>query len=363
MHFVTRHRHIPRSAKLAGLAAAAIGVFGFVSTATAWDAHGHRVITTLAMEKLGAAKDCPEWLKDPGTIAQVSDQAPVPDRWRSVRVPQLKHQSDPDHYFDVEDLSDYGMTLKELPPLRHEFIKQLVLTRQRLGAEFKGRPVNPAADNAKTQEWPGFAPWAICEWYGRVQSSFKTIRTLEKLNDPNRKDQLTMAKANALASIGILSHFLGDCAQPLHTTKHHHGWIGENPNGYTTDRGIHAYIDGGVLKLHKLGVANVRPAVKSTLTVNPQDPWNQVLNYIGRSHEKVEPLYQLKKSGELDQETGKTFIIERLADASEFLGVMLVAAWESAAPGDRDAREFVGYDGFEMTRSDGQESAVPIPAR
>ena len=44
----------------------------------------------------------------------------------------------------------------------------------------------------------------------------------------------------------------GDIAQPLHTTKHHHGWKGENPNGYTTEYSIHAYIDGGVLKLHRI---------------------------------------------------------------------------------------------------------------
>lgn len=323
------------------------------SPARAWDAHGHRLITMLGMERLATAKNCPAWLKDPKAIAMVADEAPTPDRWRSSKVPQLKHLNDPDHYIDIEDLDDYGMTLQTVPSLRNEFIKQLALAREKAGSNFKGRPVNPARDTAKTQEWPGFALHSICEGYGKIQIAFMTVRTLEKLNDPKRAPQLEMAKANALVQIGIMSHYLGDCAQPLHTTKHHHGWIGDNPNGYTTDRGIHAYIDGGVLKLHHITADTVRPFVKSELTVNPQDPWNQVLNYVERSHAQVEPLYQLKKSGDLDKEKGKQFIIDRLADAGEFMGIMLKTAWESAEPNDKEVKDFVGFDTFELSQPAG----------
>ena len=39
--------------------------------------------------------------------------------------------------------------------------------------------------------------------------------------------------------MGVMGHYVGDCAQPLHTTKHHNGWVGENPHGYTTWPGLH----------------------------------------------------------------------------------------------------------------------------
>ena len=57
--------------------------------------------------------------------------------------------------------------------------------------------------------------------------------------------------------MGILAHFVGDAAQPLHTTKHHHGWKGDNPNGYTTENSIHAYIDGGVIKTQRIDAEGV----------------------------------------------------------------------------------------------------------
>ena len=45
--------------------------------------------------------------------------------------------------------------------------------------------------------------------------------------------------------MGVMGHYVGDATQPLHTTKHYNGWVGDNPEGYTTSRKIHSWIDGG----------------------------------------------------------------------------------------------------------------------
>jgi hypothetical protein len=313
--------------------------------ALAWDAHGHRVIAQLAVEGMGS--DAPDWLKDPNTIAQIADQATVPDRWRSNHLPQLTHLNNPDHYIDIEDLAPYGLSLKTLPPLRYEYVKAMVLARERAGDKFQGRPINAAHDTAKTEEWPGFVPYAILEQYGKLQSAFSTIRVLEKLNDPGRANELEMARQNAKYNMGIMAHFVGDAAQPLHLTKHHHGWVGDNPNGYTTDKGFHAYIDGAVLRLHHIDAAMVRPLCKFDIKLDSREPWDDVIDYIGATFQTVEPLYELEKSGELRQDKGRQFICGRLAAGASMLGSMYKAAWDSAAPTDKDTDEFKKYDNLD----------------
>ena len=43
---------------------------------------------------------------------------------------------------------------------------------------------------------------------------------------------------------GWLGHYVGDGSQPLHTTVQYNGWVGPNPNGYTTGHKIHWQFEG-----------------------------------------------------------------------------------------------------------------------
>lgn len=332
---------------LVSMKPAILGVFACAAistTALGWDAAGHRAITLAALE--GLPSSCPAWLKDKSTMEQIADQATVPDRWRSTKIGQLTHLNNPDHYIDLEDLEPFGMTIDSMPMLRYEFVSELTLVRERAGKDFKGRPVNPARDPAKVNEWPGFLPYSIAEQYAKVQSAFKTARILEKLNDPARDEQLKMARANAMYNMGLLSHYVGDAAQPLHTTKHHHGWVGENPDGFTTDRGIHSYIDGAIVRKHNIDAKAIVAAAKFDHPVNAGDPWDDITAHLKRSFAAVRPLYELKKSGELDGEKGKAFILERMTDGATMLEALYQAAWDSAAPTDQDTADFVKFDNF-----------------
>ena len=40
--------------------------------------------------------------------------------------------------------------------------------------------------------------------------------------------------------MGVMGHYVGDGSQPLHTTVHFNGWVGDNPKGYTTKQTFHA---------------------------------------------------------------------------------------------------------------------------
>ncbi len=314
--------------------------FSVMDVCQAWDGSGHRMIARVALE--GLSPDMPAWLKDEDSMVAAPDCAQMPDRWRSVRVAQLKHVNEPDHYLDVEDLEPLGMSLKTLPPLRNEFVKQITLARAK--PDFKGPPINEAQDPAKTQEYPGFVPYATLENYGRLVGAFRMVRMFGAMKDGGTAPQVEAAQWNARVQIGILAHFVGDTAQPLHTTKHHHGWVGENPHGYTTDKKIHSYIDGDILRVHHITDADVKAKADFERKLDGSNLWGETITYLDRSFHEVEPLYVLKKSGELEQAKGKDFIVGRLADASSQLSALIEAAWAEAAPTAKDIDDLKKFE-------------------
>ena len=198
--------------------------------------------------------------------------------------------------------------------------------------------------------------WSLVELARRAGTSAPTVhryesgwsrfevRTLEKLNKPEYAPLLEQARANAIYHMGMLSHFVGDFAQPLHTTKHFNGWVGENPNGYTTSNRFHSYIDGGVIREHAIGYEDIRSIASFDRKVNPRDPWTDVVAYVRGTFETVELLYQMEKDGRLRQEEGKEFIERRLAAGASMLSALYWAAYSSAAPTEKDVADFVFFD-------------------
>jgi hypothetical protein len=339
----------------------------FAPVSIAWDAAGHATITLLALDRFKATAQPPVWINEEASRAMIAWQSGEPDRWRGLRTPTLRHENEPDHYLDVEDLEPFGLTLRTVPMLRNEYVKAMVIAREKHPEKFK--PINPAMDPAKTQEYPGFVAHATMEHYEKLRSAMNTLRILEGLADASserRKVQIEQTKANIRVEMGLLAHFVGDTAQPLHTTTHHHGWVGDNPKGYTTDRGIHAYIDGTIVAFHKLGYETLRaageaktgakaagekPVAEGGKAAEPaarvtdiQNPWSDVLSHVERSFAKVEPLYEMKKSGELEKEAGKAFIAERLTDAGMMLGDLYAAAWKASEPTEAQIADYLKYE-------------------
>jgi len=337
---------------------AAVGVMAvwgvLAGDAGAWNAHGHRIVARLAVDTL--PQDMPSYLREAGVAERIVEQAVEPDRWRGTKRPSIQHEDNQDHYLDVEDLKRYGLTLQTLPRYRYDFVRAMALAEARTPEAFA--EYDAAADTDHTKRYCGFLPYGIMASFARLQATFQTIRVLEAINDPARASQLEQAKQNAIYHMGILAHFVGDTAQPLHTTQHHHGWVGENPNGYTTDHGIHAYIDGTILDIHALTYESLRSQLGTPEAIDTKDPWPQTIAYLQRSFEHVEPLYKLQKSGELTGEAGKAFISERLCDGGRMLGAFYAAAWKASAPSQGDITNYIKYNEMRAKRG-GNESGVP----
>jgi hypothetical protein len=335
------------------------------TSAQAWNFPGHRMITLLALERLmttapasapadsaaSQPEPLPAFLSDPAVRRRIAEQSGEPDRWRGTRVVYLSHENAPDHFIDVEDLEQFGLTLRTIPRERMEFIAAMAIAGERNPEKLA--PYDAAKDWDKTKRWPGFVQHAILEHYSKLQSSFNTYRLLQALVSEGRAnaDWLEQPRENIIYHMGILSHFVGDTAQPLHTTRHFNGWVGENPDGFTTAKTFHGYIDGGVVDLHKFSEASlaVPLAQAPAIVINAKDPWNDVLTYIERSHSRMRPLYEMQKSGELQREPGRVFIEERLVDASAMLASMYQAAWEASTPTDDQMANFIRNTPFLTT--------------
>lgn len=319
---------------------------GVLPAAWGWGAHVHRTITYLALDGLPA--EAPPWLRDSAVRHRIAFQSNQVDRWRGWRSTILRHENSPDHYLDVEDLDQFGLTLETVPELRREYLRAMVTAKHEHPE--KVAPYDAARDPARTHEWPGFVLHAVAEHYAKLQAAFLQVRILERLNDPARRDQLEQARCIVVYHLGCLSHFVGDIAQPLHTTKHYDGWIGDNPAGYKWRDGFHAYIDEGFADRHHLGLAELRPHVKYDTRVNADDPWDDVIKYFARSHAQMEPLYALERDGRLDGPDGRAFILERFADATSMLSALVWAAYTSAEPSQEQIDSWVRFNGFDPGR-------------
>ncbi len=311
-----------------------------VSGALGWGAEVHRLVTRLALEDLPAG--LPGWLRDADTAAAVAFQSNQPDRWRGWDSVTLKHANDPDHFLDAELLAEFGLTLETVPPLRREYIRVLALAKH-VHPE-RVSPYDADKDPARAQEWPGFVLHAASEEYARLQAALNQVRILEQLGDQRRAAQLAQARQVAIYHMGNLSHFVADMAQPLHTTKHYNGWVGENPAGYKWREKFHAYVDEGWALKHALDAAAVRLQIAPDRRVSAQDPWGDLVAHFRRSFERIETLYALERDGQLDGEAGRALLVERLGDAAATLRALYVAAYESAAPTEKQVQNWVRYD-------------------
>lgn len=319
-----------------------IAVLGLLTAVTVpgWDYEGHRIVNQLALAALPA--DFPAFVRLPENAERIAFLSGEPDRWRNVGDLPLKHFNSLDHYCDVEQLAEAGLTPATLSPLRYEFAWQFAA----------GRAANPAGDFPKidpaknqdhTREWPGFAPWAITEYYGKLKSAFSYLKAFEEGGTPEEIDN---ARADIIYLMGVMGHYVGDCAQPLHTTKHHNGWVGPNPQGYSTWFGLHSWIDGGFIGKSGLKLADLTPrvAVAPGLALPASAPgldpvFSAVMIYLTAQHQLVEPLYVLEKAGKFSsrknepvQPEGRAFIEARLLTGAEMLASVWLTAYRQAGP-------------------------------
>ena len=316
--------------------------------AVAWDYEGHRMVNQLALTALPA--DFPAFVRAPAAAERIAYLAGEPDRWRNVD-PWLRQSgaSWTDHFLDIEQLMDAGLDAHAVPSLRYDFA--VAFAAARVAHPDKFPAIDPAKNTDHTREWPGFAPWAVTEWTQKLRSAFAALKAFEEMG--GTPDEIANAKDNIIYVMGVLGHYVGDCAEPLHTTVHHNGWVGANPNGYTTWPGFHTWIDSGFIAKAGIKGADLVPRLPALepivfgVRADGRDPiFVAALEYVIAQNERVEPLYRLEKEGKLNDELekadrtkphpgpvsaeGRAFLEGQLLTGGQMLGRLWLTAWKTA---------------------------------
>lgn len=270
--------------------------------ARAWGNEGHRMINRLAAEKLPA--DVPAFLKTPTALDEMEYLGPEPDRWRSLAEPELKAVQAPEHFIDLE-LADKFLPL---PHQRFDFEAEVFAAGER-------------------PETIGLQPWQTTEVWERLKAAMRAYRNLSAEGKDTQPVEQTI-----LFYAGWLGHYVGDGSQPLHTTIEYNGWVGPNPNGYTTSHQIHWEFEGPFVG------ANIHPAdIAAKMTPTKAidgDLFTAYMAYLRHTYTFVDRVYELEKQGGFvgaGTPESRAFTAERLAAGASMLRDMIYSAWLASA--------------------------------
>ncbi|MDP2117541.1 MAG: S1/P1 Nuclease [Brevundimonas sp.] len=306
---------------IAALALVAAG--GIAMQASAWGNTGHRLIGVAAMRAL--PEELPAFLRTPAAAAEVGELSREPDRTKGGGQPHGRER-DTAHFVDmIEDgriMTEQGMSIDALPRLKSEYDAAL------LAAGIK-------VDDA------GYLPYAIMDGYQQLVRDFATWRVLYaaegRETDPGKRawyrEDRIRREALILRDMGYLSHYVGDGAQPHHTTIHYNGWNRDTPNpeGFTTSRQTHSQFEGAftarTARLDTVEAAMAAPALDGI------DRRARVPAYLRATLAQVTPFYRLEKAGGFrdSDARGGAFVTARLAAAASELRDLIVLAWRDSA--------------------------------
>lgn len=312
-------------------------VFTFSTTSIiAWDYEGHRWINQLALQSLPT--NFPAFVRTPEAAERIAFLAGEPDRWRNSPDFPLKHFNAPDHFLDLEYLESHGIDPATLTHFRYEFVAQLAAGRAKNPEKV---PVVDAAKNDdRTGELIGFLPWTITEYYGKLKSGFSYLKAFQEAGTP---EEISNAQQNIIYIMGVMGHYVGDGAQPLHSTKHFNGWVGDNPKGYSTRKTFHSWIDGGFIARSGIRYSEIAAKIKPAGMLwsgDPQDKhadvFPETMAFFLEQHKKVEPLYILEKNNKLDgknpSDEGRQFLMNQFLAGGQMLGSLWYSAWQQSTP-------------------------------
>lgn len=265
-------------------------LLALTATVAAWWVKGHGTIAEAAAARL--PDDVPVFFRAGGK--HLAHLAGDPDRWKNPQTPFLRAAEYADHFLDLEDLEG-----NELPETRYKAAR-LIVKLNRL------------------PEKVGMIPYAIMEHYERLACAFKDHR-----DDP--KNETVHMKC--LVYAGVLSHYTGDCAMPLHTTRDYDGR--NQLDGKVTQKGIHAKIDSFPEKFGLTAEEIGRGVAPKPI----EDMWAYVQKTIRDSHSHIERCYELDRAGAFEKPTpeSRAFILERCRAAAQFTADVWYTAWLRSA--------------------------------
>lgn len=313
----------------------------------AWGERGHDLITRIAVQDLVELSEKNSALTRPFELRDhmLSHLSNAPDIvWRAPYMTDEERALNyPTHYINLERVYDKVSSIADLDTDYADYAKKA-----------SDRGLDAAKD-------VGTAPWRALQLYQLMQNAFKSASSAEN------KGQMIKAANQALLYGGLMSHFVGDLANPHHTSSNHDGQL-------TGNKGLHAYFESDVVSALSFKLAarvnrksNARLLRENLLQAYPNgdavralnDPSSLITALVFNSHSKVEHLTKLdnrhsiielskdnrspaiRKSPKSVTNQYDDFIIERLAIGASVLSQLWYLAWQTG--GKPDLSEYRSY--------------------
>ncbi len=251
---------------------------------------------------------------------------PEPDRWRSTLEPSLKNAQEPEHFIDLELLDGFG----ELPRKRFDFYKKLegfrlsdALPSGAVMSLAGQTPPMQAKHDLLLPDKIGLQPWITIEVYERLVVAFREYRELLKQGKPTK-----LAGENAAFYAGWLGHYVGDGANPMHTSIYYNGWVGLNVSEYTTSKTIHYEFESRFVH-DNIRESEIGPFLHPAVRIQG-DVFADYVQYLRTNNLLIEKIYQLEKAGafkDAGTKEGREFVLRRLATGTQKLIDLCYTAW------------------------------------
>jgi len=276
-------------------------LLGPLSVVRSWGPYGHAISARAAVGALPSGM--PRFFVE--AVDQLAYLNGEPDRWRdaaeSEQDPAMNAAHSVEHYLDLELVPQGALD----SPDRNAFVRA-----------------------AGDDPFPGLVSYRMLELFQRLRVEFRLWR---EETDPEVRGWIEQRIIN---DAGILGHYVTDVANPLHTTMHFDGWVGDNPDGYTADRGIHSRFESVYVAAY-LELDDLTPLMDSPARIW-DDPRQAFRLHIDESFRYVEPLYRLDRgvpfSETTDSARHRAFTAERLAAGALQLRDAWWTAWMTSAP-------------------------------
>jgi hypothetical protein len=276
-----------------------------------WGKEGHFYINRAAATAL--PNDVPAFLHTPESINAVEYLGPEPDRWNALGGADLNDTLRPEHYVLLELANVAG----PLPHKRLDYIRGLAAAQL----------IHPQQAVDLTPERVGLQPYSAMEVYERLEAAMREYRRRVTSKEDTKPVELAITFYG-----GWLGHYVGDGANPMHTSINYNGWVEANPNGYT---GIGHNVHG---KWENIFLPeNIKAADVAALVAKPHvldDVFAEYVVYLRHSHSLVEKTYRFEKAGDFDGKGSQEsiqFTNDRLAAAARMLRDMIYTAWVKSA--------------------------------
>ncbi len=324
-----------------------VAAMGLVKPAHAWGEIGHDVMSRVAAQQLQHLSGDNQAFTRPfksrdHMLAHLSN---VPDIvWRSPAMTEQERSSNsPTHYINLEPTYGAVDSIEDLATGYAEHV-----TRSR-------------AVNVEDVLELGSLPWRILQLQQMMVAS---LRAAKQATTPK---EMIDATNQVLLYAGIMSHFVGDMANPHHTSVNHDGQL-------TGNKGLHAYFESDIVMALPLDLIAQVNATAGPDLLNAtvfkglsaaqrqaalNDPTQLVFLALVESHKNLNRLTELDNAHSriapnTDPQSKAErrppndvshhyadFVVERLAIGASVLAQLWYSAWQQA--GSPDLSEYQSY--------------------